>query len=76
MPFKEPTSEKSPENQTSGKIVSDSTIATERRRKRSAEGRDELEVTTDLVFPDGGLRAWLVVLGVCRIFPFAFIFCV
>jgi len=71
MPLKEPTSEKSPENQTSGKIVSNSTIATERRRQQSTEGRDELKVAADLVFPDGGLRAWLVVLGVCHFFPFA-----
>jgi len=73
MSLKEPASEKSPENQTSGKIVPNSTIATERRRQRFDERREEPKVTTDLVFPDGGLRAWLVVLGVCHFFPFAFI---
>jgi len=35
--------------------------------------REELKVAIDPVFPDGGLRAWLVVLGVCHFFPFAFI---
>ena len=73
MSLKESTDEKSrsSENQTPEKFISDGGIVAEGREQHSIEGRDELRTAPDEVFPDGGLRAWLVVLGV-RHFPLSF----
>jgi hypothetical protein len=61
---------KSFENVLDGEIVIE-----ELRKRKHGGSTDEVEngaLIPDDVFPDGGLRAWLVVFGVCRsrLYPF------